>query len=192
MRRRPIVLIALLVLPATPAFADDAPDAGAPASDGGGAAAGGDGGHAGGAGTGRGEEKGTIGVGIVVGEPVGICGRLYLKDDQAIQAAVGAGFLGGGIQIHADYAFHPYILQTRETFVLATYVGPGLRIAQHSDGRDDSYFAFGVRGVGGLLFDFKNPLDAFFEIAGVLEYGFADGEGVGLSFNAGAGVRYYF
>jgi len=164
----------LLLLIATPVYADEA------------------GGGSGGSGTGRGEEKGTLGVGIVIGEPTGVCARLYLKDDQAIQGAVGAAFIGGGLQIHGDYAFHPYILQSRETFVLATYVGPGARLIQYSDGRDDSYFAFGLRAVGGLLFDFKNPLDAFFEVAGVLEYGFADGKGVGAAFNAGAGVRYYF
>src|SRR2546422_939205 len=57
----------------------------------------------------------------------------------------------------------------------------------------DTFFAFGVRGVGGLLFDFKNvPLDAFVEVAGVLEYGCADGEGAGFALNAGAGIRYYF
>jgi hypothetical protein len=165
----------LLLLTATEARADEAE------------------GGSGGSGTGPGEEKGTLGVGIVIGEPMGICGRLYLQDDQAIQAAVGVGFIGGGLQLHADYAFHPYILQSRETFVLATYVGPGARVVQYNDGtRGESYFALGVRAVGGLLFDFKNPLDAFFEVAGVLEYGFADGEGTGVSFNAGAGVRYYF
>ncbi|HWU86858.1 MAG TPA: hypothetical protein VN253_06270 [Kofleriaceae bacterium] len=146
-----------------------------------------------GAGTGRGGDKGTIGVGIVIGEPTGICGRLYLKDDQAIQAAVGAAFIGGGFQVHADYAFHPYVLQTRETFVLATYVGPGVRVIQYSDGRNNSFFALGLRAVGGLLFDFKdNPLDAFVEVSGVFEYGFQSGEGFGLALNAGAGVRYYF
>ena len=149
--------------------------------------------HADDAGTGRGEDKGTIGVGIVIGEPTGICARLYLKDDQAIQAAVGAAFIGGGLQVHADYAFHPYVLQSRESFVLATYVGPGVRVIQYSDGRDNSFIALGLRAVGGLLFDFKdNPLDAFVEVSGVLEYGFQDGEGVGLALNAGAGVRYYF
>ena len=106
--------------------------------------------------------------------------------------AVPAAFIGGGIQVHADYAFHPYVLQTRETFVLATYVGPGVRLIQYSDGRNDSFLAFGLRAVGGLLFDFKNPLDAFIEVAGVFEYGFKDGEGFGAALNAGAGVRYYF
>lgn len=175
-------ILTLLVLSTTPALADEAEDGSGGGSDGGG----------GGGGTGRGEDKGTLGVGIVIGEPTGVCARLYLKDDQAIQGAVGAAFIGGGFQVHADYAFHPYILQTRESFVLATYVGPGARVVQYSAGRDTGYFALGLRAVGGLLFDFKNPLDAFFEIAGVVEYGFADGEGFGASFNAGAGVRYYF
>jgi hypothetical protein len=50
-----------------------------------------------------------------------------------------------------------------------------------------------VRGVAGLLFDFKAvPLDAFFEIAPVLEYKFSSGAGFQLSLNAGAGIRYYF
>jgi hypothetical protein len=149
-------------------------------------------GGVGGPGAGPSGDKGTFGAGIMIGEPTGICGRLYVKDDQAIQGAVGVAFIGGGFQIHADYAFHPYILQSRETFALATYVGPGVRLVQYSDGRGDSYFAAGVRAVGGLLFDFKNPLDAFFEVAAVFEYGFADDKGFDVGFNAGAGVRYYF
>lgn len=170
--RRSLLLLLLLAAPAAPAHAEEAE---------------------GGSGTGLGEEKGTLGVGLMIGEPTGICGRLYLQDDQAIQGAVGVAFIGQGLQIHADYAFHPLILQSRETFVLATYVGPGARIIQYGDGaRGGSFFALGVRAVGGLLFDFKNPLDAFFEVAGVLEYGFADDEGFGLSFNAAAGLRYYF
>jgi hypothetical protein len=184
-------LFTILLLTATTAYADEPSNA--PGNTGGETAGGGGtGGSGGGTGTGPGEEKGTLGVGIVVGEPVGVCARLYLRDDQALQGAVGAAFIGGGLQVHVDYAFHPYILQSRETFVLATYVGPGVRVIQYSDDRSGSYFAIGLRAVGGLLFDFKNPLDAFFEIAGVAEYGFADTEGFGLAFNAGAGVRYYF
>ncbi|MEJ7600604.1 MAG: hypothetical protein WKG01_22040 [Kofleriaceae bacterium] len=137
-------------------------------------------------------DKGTLGVGIMIGEPVGFCARLYLSDDTAIQGAVGAAFIGDGIQVHADYVIHPYILQTRESFVLATYVGPGVRIIQYDKGREETFIALGLRAVGGLLFDFKNPLDAFIEVAGVLEYGFADDEGFGPALNVGAGVRYYF
>jgi len=143
--------------------------------------------------TSRGADKGTLGVGIILGEPTGLTAKLYLQDDQAIQAAVGSAFIGGGLQLHADYVLHPYIVQTRPSFVLPVYVGPGLRLIDYTDGRDNNSFAIGARLVGGLLFDFKEvPLDAFIEVAGVLEYEFKDGAGFGLKLNAGAGVRYYF
>ena len=138
-------------------------------------------------------EKGTFGGGIIIGEPTGLCAKLYLSDDQAIQAAAGFAFIGGGLHVHADYVFHPAILQTRDSFVLLAYVGPGARLIQYRDGREESYLALGVRGVGGLLFDFtEQPLDAFVEVAGVLEFGFADDEGLGPALNVGAGARYYF
>jgi hypothetical protein len=141
----------------------------------------------------RGADKGALGVGIILGEPTGITGKLYLKDDQAIQAAVGSAFIGGGLQIHGDYVWHPYILQTRPSFVLPVYFGPGVRLIDYTNGRASSSFALGARIVGGLLFDFKDvPLDAFIEVAGVLEYEFRDGAGAAIKLNAGAGVRYYF
>lgn len=141
---------------------------------------------------GRPAEKGTLGVGLILGEPTGITAKLYLKDDQAIQAAAGAAFVANGLQVDADYVFHPWILQDRDTFVLPVYVGPGVRFIDYSGGSNgSSHFAAGARAVGGLLFDFKDvPLDAFIEIAGVLEYDFKTGAGLGL--NVGAGVRYYF
>lgn len=141
----------------------------------------------------RGTDKGTFGVGIIVGEPVGITAKLYLTDDRAIQAAVGSAFIGGGLQLHGDYVFHPYILQTRDSFVLPFYVGPGVRLIDYSSGGNNNAWALGVRGVVGLLFDFKTvPLDAFFEVAPVLEYKFSSGAGFQLALNVGAGIRYYF
>jgi hypothetical protein len=147
----------------------------------------------------RGTDKGNFGVGIILGEPTGVTAKLYLKDDVAVQGAVGSAFIGGGLQLHADYVWHPYILQSRDSFVLPVYFGPGARLIDYTSGRNDpngmssSAFALGVRGVAGLLFDFKTvPLDAFIEVAGVLEYEFRSGAGFALRLNAGAGVRYYF
>ena len=149
--------------------------------------------------TGRGTDKGTFGLGIILGEPTGITAKLYLKDDQAVQAAIGSAFISGGFSAHADYVFHPYILQSRPSFVLPVYVGPGVRLIDYTSGRSDaagnntSAFALGVRVVGGLLFDFKTvPLDVFFEVAPVLEYQFGSGGGGAIKLNVGAGVRYYF
>ncbi len=138
-------------------------------------------------------DKGTFGIGIIFGEPTGISAKLYLKDDQAIQAAAGFAFYGGGLHVHADYVFHPFILQSKDSFVLPFYIGPGIRVIDYRAGRDTNYLAVGLRGVAGLLFDFKNvPLDAFVEVAGVLEYGFGAGHGADIALNAAAGVRYYF
>lgn len=140
---------------------------------------------------GRPVDKGTLGVGIILGEPTGVTAKLYLKDDQAIQAAIGSAFIGGGFQVHADYVWHPWILQDKDSFVLPAYIGPGIRIFEHDSGPDHN-LELGIRGVVGLLFDFKNvPLDAFLEVAGVPEYEFG-GKGFNFAFNAGAGVRYYF
>src|ERR1041385_3729604 len=113
-------------------------------------------------------DKGTLGIGIVVGEPTGITAKLYLKDDQAVQAAVGPSFFGGGIELHGEYVWHPWILQDRDSFVLPVYLGPGLRFIDYYGGRGGtSTFATGARGVIGMLFDFKEvPLDVFVEAAG--------------------------
>ncbi|HEY4241973.1 MAG TPA: hypothetical protein VGM88_19270 [Kofleriaceae bacterium] len=141
----------------------------------------------------RSATKGAFGVGLILGEPTGIDAKLYLRDDQAIQGAVGFAFAGGGVQVHADYVFHPLILQQRPSFVLPLYIGPGLRFIDYTGSKDGSSVGVGLRGVVGMLFDFKNvPLDAFVEVAGVLGYHFKDGDGWGPDFNVGAGVRYYF
>lgn len=143
----------------------------------------------------QGTEKGSFGAGIMAGEPTGITVRLYLKDDQAVQGAVGSAFIGNGLQGHIDYCFHPWILTEKDTFTLPVYVGPGVRLIKYYGGRgsEDNYYAIGLRAVIGIVFDFKNvPLDAFLEGAGVVEYGFRDDKGFGLSINFGGGVRYYF
>lgn len=146
----------------------------------------------------EGTEKGSLGVGVVIGEPTGVAAKLYLQDDQAIQAALGLTFVSGGFQAHADYVFHPVILEEREAFTLPAYVGPGVRVMQHREGRGgDTDFRIGARAVAGLLFDFKEiPLDVFVEVAGVLDYRFGSANeannGVGLALNGGLGARYYF
>lgn len=142
--------------------------------------------------TGRPVDKGALGVGIILGEPTGICAKLYLADDQAVQAAVGSDFFSGGLQVHADYLFHPWILQDQEAFVLPVYLGPGVRLVDYSSSNGD-HVALGLRGVIGMLFDFKAvPLDAFLEVAVIPEYDFGNGRGGHFTANFGAGVRYYF
>jgi hypothetical protein len=173
--RRGLTSVVLIACAAGVAAADDEADPSAPALA-----------------AGRPVDKGSFGIGLVIGEPTGVAAKLYLGDDTAVQAAVGFNFIGSGVQVNAEYVFHPWILQERDLFVLPIYLGPGVRAIQYDGGRGaDGHFAFGLRGVVGLLFDFKNvPLDTFVEIAGVIEWDAA--EDLEPAFNLGAGVRYYF
>jgi hypothetical protein len=86
-----------------------------------------------------------------------------------VQGALGFTFVTGGFHAHADYVFHPWILEEREAFTLPAYIGPGVRLLQHRAGRGaDDDFRVGARAVAGLLFDFKEiPLDVFVEVAGI-------------------------
>jgi hypothetical protein len=58
-----------------------------------------------------------------------VAAKWYLKDDPAMQAAVGSAFLGGGLQLHGDYVLRPCLLHSRESYVLPVYVGVGVRLA---------------------------------------------------------------
>ena len=88
------------------------------------------------------------------------------------------------------------MLENRSQFVLPAYIGAGVRFLNHREGTAGDYH-LGLRGVVGMLFDFKAvPLDVFVEVAGILDYVLItdDDERAGLGFavNAGLGARYYF
>jgi hypothetical protein len=142
---------------------------------------------------GRGVEKGAFGLGLILGEPTGVSAKYYLADDTAIDAAAGGAFIGRGVQVHADFLWHPWILEQREGFVLPLYLGVGARVLKRdAGGGDEDHVRIGLRVPVGILFDFTRvPLDVFVEIAGVADYR-TRGDAFGLDLNAGAGARYYF
>jgi hypothetical protein len=141
-------------------------------------------------------EKGSFGLGLILGEPTGISAKLYLTNDTAIDAAVGGAVIGKGISAHADYLWHPWILVNEAEFVMPAYLGIGARVFDHDRGANDQGdFHLGARLPAGLLFDFRSiPLDAFVELALVVEFRSGDDDhgGPGLALNAGVGARYYF
>jgi hypothetical protein len=140
------------------------------------------------------EEKGTFGLGLIIGEPTGVSAKYYLADDTALDFAAGGAVIGRGIQVHGDFLWHPWILEEQESFVLPLYIGGGLRVLNvDSGGGEEDHLRVGLRAVVGFLFDFTSvPLDVFVEVAGVADYKTLDDDHFGLAFNAGAGVRYYF
>jgi hypothetical protein len=147
---------------------------------------------------------GDFGLGLILGSPSGLCGKLYLANTHAIDFAVGEALIGSdGIHIHADYLWHPWVLASQSAFDLVLYVGVGARFLDHDRGRNDrDDFHLGPRVPFGMLFDFSSsgvPLDAFLEVAGHLDIIFDDDDGDGddhgdldFDLSAAIGVRYYF
>ncbi len=141
------------------------------------------------------EEKGAFGLGLILGEPTGISAKFYLTDTTAVDGALGGAFVSKGIQVHADYLWHPWILTNEEAFVMPAYIGLGARVLQHDRGDDENDLHVGVRVVGGLSFDFREkPIDVFLEVAIIGEFKTAEGDhgGFGPGLNVGLGGRYYF
>ena len=142
-------------------------------------------------------EGGPFGLGVIIGSPTGASIKLYLNRENAIDAALGLSVLGaGGLHAHVDYLWHPLMLARDDAFYLPLYLGVGGRVLDHSRGNNkDDDLHLGVRGVCGILFDFKRvPIDVFLEAALVIDvivdHGDEDAGRLGL--NAGMGARYYF
>jgi len=139
------------------------------------------------------QEKGVLGVGVIVGEPTGVTAKYFLADDTALAAALGFAPLGDGLHGHLDFHWHPIVIETGRTFALPLYVGAGARfLARGENGGTPAHLRFGARGVAGIMFDFTEvPIDVFAEFAGILDLR-TEGDALGFAINAALGVRYYF
>lgn len=137
-------------------------------------------------------EGGPFGLGLILGSPTGIDGKIYFNKQNALDFAVGEAFVNErGLHIHADYLWHPVMLTQDEAFFLPLYLGVGGRFLNH-DRHTDSAAHLGVRAPLGILFDFKRiPLDVFLEAALVVDI-IRPSEDDIVDVNVGVGVRYYF
>lgn len=128
------------------------------------------------------QQAGELGVGAILGNPLGPTVKYWLDSRQAFQLGFGySGDLAGW----ADWLWHDERLiprQPKEGRVLP-YFGPGLRFEGKSD------FEFGFRLVAGAAWrPARTPLEFFAEIAPVVRA--APGASVGL--DGGVGLRYCF
>jgi hypothetical protein len=154
-----------------------------------------------------------FGLGLVVGAPTGLTGKLYLGGHFALQMGLGVvndlgseAFHHQGLHVHIDALWHPAILTRQPAFTMPFYLGVGARIVEYDhhyrfDGRwvehDDT--RLGVRVPFGLLMDFNRvPLDLFLELAVVIDVleledvPFHGHDHHRVVVNGGLGVRYYF
>ncbi len=148
----------------------------------------------------------TFGLGLELGEPTGLNGKVFVSDSTAIDFGVGwiyrHYYYGDGVHLYGDVLFHPVSLASTESLELPFYVGVGLRLWDFDfcAGNVCTYggSAVGVRVPLGLAFDFNNvPLDIFVQLVPVLD--FIDGDyydryrdRTHLGIDGSLGFRYWF
>jgi len=123
------------------------------------------------------------GIGVVVGQPIGLTGKAYLdrRGRHAIDTSIGLQ-ANGSAYGHATYLFHPFPLIRATKFELPWHLGGGAF-------GGTSQQTVGLRGSVGLDLDVTDtPVQLFSDLNASL--GVAPSAGLGIGFSGG--VRYYF
>lgn len=130
------------------------------------------------------EEKGKFGLGVILGEPTGICLKMWTSESTAIDGVMAWSFSENGyFQVHSDYLWHNFTLIKIKKVKLPIYYGPGARIRIGNDTK------MGIRGVLGIEYIFSEvPLDVFLEVVPIIEVF----PSTGFNLNASIGARYFF
>lgn len=137
-----------------------------------------------------------LGLGVTLGVPSGVSGKLMFTPEWAVDLGVGA-YLAyrdrDGMHVHADLLWQPFVAVEGQSFLAPMYFGIGPRILRH-----DEITHIGVRIPVGISFMFdKTPVDIFLEGAFVYDFSISepavDQESPGaVDVNGLVGVRYFF
>lgn len=131
-------------------------------------------------------QESGLGVGVILGEPTGLCGKYWLDNSNAVDFGIAAGLFGenSGFSVHADYLYHNMDM-IQWDYKLPVYYGFGVRMRFPTNNQ----LNLGVRGVVGIMmFINQYPMDVFFEIAP----SFRLLPTTGLNLDLAIGTRYYF
>jgi len=136
----------------------------------------------------RASDSGDFGLGLIVGDPTGASAKYFLSSVNAIDGAVGFGFIGGNhISLHADLLWH-FPVQQWPQMQLDLYLGVGPRFGIRTKKRDDNVL-IGGRGPIGIALTFRGaPIDIFLEAAA----GLWIVEKFGFDLDAAIGARFWF
>lgn len=131
-------------------------------------------------------EGGSFGLGIIVGEPTGIGGKLSLTRRNAIDGAVAWSLEGeNDLHLHGDYLYHDYTIFDVDRGEMPLYFGVGGRIKLREE-HDDQV---GIRFPVGMDYIFPTaPFDIFLEIVPILDL-VPDTD---FDLNGALGARYFF
>lgn len=130
------------------------------------------------------ERNNRFGLGVILGEPTGICFKKWFGSQTAIDGAVAWSFGNNdSMHLHIDYLVHNFNLFKEEKNKLLFYYGIGGRVKTEKKSR------VGIRVPVGINYIFeKAPLDIFLEVGPLLDL--VPATEFGLS--GGIGIRYYF
>lgn len=135
----------------------------------------------------------SYGVGIILGSPTGLTGKMILSKTSAIAVNAGWSFWpANAFHITGDYQFlFPGSISDedgRPIYSLIPFVGLGGRVKFRSDGDDDNdNFQAGVRFGGGMEY-LPDPFGIFIELYPVVNLL----PSTKFAFEGGIGFRLYF
>jgi len=129
------------------------------------------------------QDKG-FGLGIILGEPTGVSGKLWTSGQNAFDFAAAWSFQGNGnLLLQADYVWHIFRLIPVPDGKLPFYVGVGVETIFAHDP------VIGVRVPLGLDYMFNNaPVDIFVELVPILRLN----PSTDFDFAGGIGARFWF
>ena len=141
-------------------------------------------------------DAGDVEVGILLGEPTGLSGKLWTTGNTAVDLGIAWSFGdGGNFHLHGDYLFHNFDFFDVDSGALPIYVGIGGRLRFEDDkddplgDEDDDDYRVGLRVAIGIEYILEsNPFSFFFEVAPIVDF-LPDTE---ADVNGGIGVRYIF
>ena len=125
-------------------------------------------------------------VGLIIGEPTGLSGKLWTGSTTAFDVGVAWSFRKDGhMHLHADYLYHNFSYLESDRGYVPVYLGIGGRVRFWEHDKSE----VGLRFVAGVeYYDDEFPFTVFLEIAPVLDLA----PETEMDFNGGLGVRYLF
>jgi hypothetical protein len=122
-----------------------------------------------------------LGVGLAVGQPLGVTGKYWLSNAVAVDGFAGY-HLNHNFDTHIDYLWHFFPNFNMPSGSLPLYAGVGGRVLLGDDSQ------FGVRVPLGVSYLFPTqPIECFAELAPVIQVI----KEVGLDLDGQVGVRFY-
>jgi hypothetical protein len=134
------------------------------------------------------QSAGSLGAGVVIGEPLGLTGKYWFDGIRAVDAGVGFG--GGDSVLYADFLWHAWdIVPQPAQGKLGLYVSAGPRLEFESNHDENSDARFGIRTLVGADYWIQNrPIEVFLEAGPVFQFS----PTTAVDIDAGLGIRFYF